>query len=1010
MGKSITEVRNKDKDGETKVLFKKSNATLFTHSRTCSGASQLYSRSGILQIKKNLGNNHRYYTDRGKVKRDLSIETDVCVLRRYYRIKKNKMSYQGSSAKSRYSTLVDTEVETIEEFPDTSACGDNDTTENKSNPPLDIASLMIDNLKELLNQWIQKHLIENTDTKHKIDTVLDSLIEKLDTKKTLASSSGSTYVLHKEATTQEVKNKKVATASITCQYCKQKARNVKVGSTSNIIQKDSSSVNLPLHFKDIRIISTLSIPRSFHKRGIEEKKNQHNSWYKMKKIKHKNIILSIDRSNKVLDSSSFDLVAISTKSLTQRCTKHDTHVNKKKRHIVFFPKPFYKSATDTSSTTNNENTKTNNIEINKNQLDEMPSILKSLYSNNPGVVTSTDKNIQYDTKNDNYTMTESKEMKQNKSIITTNILKAICGNESNEKYLHEKDHNDPVVAIDFIEQSIEFPNTKKSKTVNFTKLGKTKMVNNYKKTSTKGKINKRKKHFINKLSPNFKATKFQSIHNKQFTFLYKKANSQMSQGKDFLRHCQNILQYFADYDGNKNIKLDVRINVFPIYENRTKDVCTDISNQALGVYDIKGGPTLLYNVQPTEIETPIQIEEESLKDPIENDNSSCEFNPEIIPLLDGAASQAKYIFNVNSAEKTEVNSKPNSSIERSTLTSELEIVQEISELRAVIKDLAAAAEKFVSEHLKKESNKSNAETNISRKASNDFSSSSKCEAVINLRNQSKAIQYSKDFAQNQKPQSGLKITKEPKKKDNFDYYNRLAKKSTSYRIIDSESILRVTDMTSKANEFNEYRTTDEALTCLPKSKSLFEMTSDHKNKQKLIALFCDGYQQHPQCNICDLCRAVPCEKKWFPWGKNTKKNLATSPKEPACICRSGSRSGDSVTIPINPDANNYGYSSTICFPPEEDVDEEQEQTTIEELRKCCKQRRVGMGFGEGCVYCMLLWIPVVIIACLFYGYVLRDKLKFPDSKKAVGRQGDEMRSLNRRNTSVLYLKLSDLGF
>lgn len=1033
MGKSIVEAKGKDKDGETKILFKKSNNTIYTHSRTCSGASQSYTRSGVLQIKKHLENNHNYYVDRGKLKRDLSVETDVCKLRTYYKSKKNRMSNQGSSAKSRYSTLVDTEVETIEEFPDTSACGDNETTELKSNPTLDIASLMIDNLKDLLNQWIQKHLLENKDTKQKIDSVLNTLIQKLDDSKALASSSGSTYVLHKEAANQAVKNKKVATASLTCQYCKHKPKHFKAPSSSNSSQRDSSSITIPFQYKDIKIISTLSIPRSFHKRGIEEKPTQPNSWFKMKKIKHKNIILSIDKSNKLLESSSFDLVAISTKSLTRRCINYDNmDAKKKKRHIVFFPKPFYKSATDTSSTTNREHVNDDNIEMNKHQLDEMPSVVKSLYANDPLLISNIDKNIQFDTKNDNSTMTDKKseiiDQKNNviqQRIVVTDKANGTYVTNTPETIVHERVQSTTMAAFDFINQEIEFPNVDKLP-VNETKL---RAKSSNRKVFNGGKINKRRR-FKNTMSPSFKARKYQTFHNKQFTFLYKKAKNKKAPSKEFVKHCHNLWQYFAHYEGTKNIKLDVCINVFPNCENATKDVYTHISNQAM--YDINGGQTLLYNVHPTDIETP-QIDEESLKDPIENDNSSCVYAPDIIPLLDGAVSQAKYIFNVTSQEKTDVESKPNSFVERSTLTSELEIVQEISELRAVIKDLAAAAEKFVSERLIKGSCKSNPETNVSHNVSNNFTSSSKCEAVINHRNPSKAIQYSKEFEQNQKFQSGLKITKEPKKekKEIFDFYNRLAKKSTSYRIIDSESVLRVTDMTSKANDFQEYKYyTDEALTCsLPKSRSLFELTSEQKKKRKLIALYCDGYQNNRACCMemyqqptkypsstkfpsSSKCpSSTKCHKKWFNFGKKDKEakpqpssqvNVKTS-----CICKTGSRSNDSCSIPID----NAYYSSTVCFNPTSRDCYEDQTITTDGTRKRGKNRK-GMGFGEGCVYCMLLWIPVLIIACLFYGYVLKDKVKFADGRKSPARTTLTLKPITglNRNRSILYVKLSDLGF
>lgn len=1051
MGKSLSEWRNKDKDGETKVLFKKSNAVLFSHSRTLSGVSQSYSRSGIMQIKKNLEHSHNYYEDKGKLKRDLSVETDVCILRRYYRSRKNKLSTRDGSMKSRYSTMVDTEVDTIDEFPDTSACGDNDT-ENKSHSPLDIASLMIDNLKDLLNQWIQEHLIENKDNKQKIDSVIHSLIEKFDRNKTLTSSSGSTYVLHKETTTHEVKDKKIATPSFTCDYCKQTARTVKVGSTANTDNRESSALTIPFKCKDIRIISTLSIPRSFHKRGMEEHKPLGSSWYKTNKMKHKNVTtLSVDKSHKMINSSSFDLVSISTNTLTKQSTNCDVHVKKKKRHIVFFPKPLYKSATESSSVTNNERTQLNNLRVNKEQLDDMPSLMKSLYTTELNLAGNLDKNVENNTTNDNYTMTEAKSKTINKMATDSNLPNRIYIQQSIEKSIYEGDQRD-MVAVDYMKnQQIQFSNIRQSKSLSIRNQATTKR--NYKKTSIKGKHNKHKRRLTSKIQQNIKLPENKNIQNKNFTFLYKKANNQKSQIKQFVKYCQNLFDYFEDYETNKNIKLDVRINVLPSYENKTKDVCTDISNQALGVYDVKGGSTLLYNVKPTEVSSPENIDEDSMKSHTEND-SSFGFTHEIIPLLDGAASQAKYIFD-DSRDKLEGNSKQNIVMERSTLTSELEIAQEISELRAIIKDLTAAADKFVSEQIKRDSNKSNAGTNMSPLISNNFTSSSKVQAVISLRNPSKAVQYSKEFLAQQKLISGVKLSKEPKKKDTFEYYNRLAKKSTSYRIIDSESILRVTDMTSKANEIqhqNKIIEGNSARPLLKKSRSLFELPGDQRNKRKFITLFCDGYQKSIRCNACSIhkkqsegsrstCfrRSRRRNKNWFARKKKEKKlsdkskqlnqqstnqfsELTSEPttivRIPSCTCPTTNGSVDREYVQmLIPEGNSFKYSSTMVFPPREteEIEIEDEQT-INEAQKVRKVRR-GMNFGEGCVYCVLLWIPVIMIACLFYVYVLKDKLKsqLEEGKPTSASTGVVIPvpapgGNSSSSSSVLFVKLRDLGF
>ena len=1042
MGKHSEQKTKDGNDGDTKILFKKSYSN-FSRSRTISGVSQLYSRSGIMQIKKNSGtNHHRYYTDRGKIKRDFSVETDICILRRYYRKKKSLLG--ENSAKSRYSTLVDTECETIEEYPDTSGCGDNDNDTEKSNQPLDVASLMIDNLKDLLNQWIQTHLIQNKDTKQKIDTVLDSLIRKLETRNNLASSSGSTYILHKEAGKQEVKNKKIATASLTCQCCKHHPRYVNVESSpvSTVSQKRSSEgITEPFNYKDIRIISTLSIPRSFHRRGLEEKTEQ-SSWYRMKKIKHRNLFLSIDQSTKLIHSSSFDLVAISTKSLTKKTTNNDTISKKKKRHIVFFPKPFYKSATETSSATNDENLQIKNVHVEKDRFSTMPSLMESLYANDPIMP---EKNIKYacGTHNSNKTMTENNyvsEVGVSKSKVATEIKKDIYARQAKQRYLTSKNKSTSVVGIDSVDTKIETP--KKSGLV-LPENSKTKTIR--KKATNKGKVNKLKQR-----------SAFQTLNNKQFTFLYKKAQSQTSPGGEFLKHCKNIMQFFEEYKNN-NIKLDVQINVYPTCQSNKKDVYTDVSYQSLGVYDIKFNPTVLNNIE-TKLDAKVHMDEEPVKHNIENENRLKEQHPlasysktrlpEIIPLLDSSVCQTKFIFDVNSQEKVQALSKTNlvesSYVEQSTLTTELEIVQEISELRAVIRDLAAAAERFVNEQLKRESNKLNDETVVSRNPSN-YTSSSKVEAIVSLRNPSKAIQYSKETFGKEKLLSGLKITKEPKKKETFEFYNKLAKKSTSYRIIESESILRVTDMTSGANDLNEPPDTSDSndtraakkasQDSTQKSKSLFEFSSEQANKQKMVSLFHDGYRKSLQCRVCSVHRNRPlssssdksCKQllKLFGWGTTkrpeTCQQSATTPILPPCICKSGTNFTDSLPAmclePTRiPEPVSFSSIEGLCPGEEEKVAMnyscEDEQTATmnncsseeDQIRTCqsvCVKERRGMGFGEGCVYCVLMWIPIFLLSCLFYAYVLKDRIKFLNTDV-------RPRLNNTQNQSSI--RPSDLGF
>ncbi|XP_075987496.1 uncharacterized protein LOC142984070 [Anticarsia gemmatalis] len=960
-----------------------SNNTLITYSRTCSGASQLVTKSGFLQIRKNLQNN-QYYLDKGKIKRDLSVETDICILRRYYRSKKKKSSNRGSSAKSKYSTLMDTEVETIEEFPDTSACGDNEISEIKSNAPIDIEALMLDNLKNLLNQWICKYLLYNKDTQHKFESVLDSILHKIerdlnDEKNELNRSSDSTYILD-AAHRRQIKNKKKLPQTI-CNECRCKSCNDKT-QMPYLGSKDSSSNSTIPHHKDIRIISTLSIPRIFHKQKLKvfRKKSRHHSSYKLKNNKDKH-----RKQQKKLESSNYNLMAISTKSLTKRCANYDINVKAMKKRIVFFPKPFYKSATeDSTSTSRHDKINKVNFLLKKSHLEDMPSVLQDIFINDMDVSTScVDKNSQLNNKNDNYTMTGNISEE-----ITTHSISHVTVNRNINLNNNADEQFNGNVAKKIVDENITYSSI--NQTFKNT-THSTQMESNIKHARKKPKrreknTKKRRSHKI------IRYTRASNKYNKHFRVLNKKTISKMVKRREFFKNCQNIFQFFTDYESNRNLKVDVRINVFPTGERGTKDASTTISDivfPTLGAYETKGGSTLLYNVQssklesnptcetctPTVLESSPSIELSVPESKKEDQISDFQCTPGIIPLLDGAVSQAKYIFDISSQEKTDVQQ---TITERSNISNELEILQEINELRTVIKDLATTAEKFVTEQIHRESSKSK-ETPISVKAS-DNTSSSRCEAVISLLYPSKATQITSDFHK-RLPQSVVRLANE-RKMDAFEFYNRLTKKSTSYRMIDSESVLKVTDMTSKANAVEKcsHQFTDEALTCsFPRSKSLFEIKSE-RNK-RLVAFFCDNcvksrgankcYYSPPRCSHSKDMRK---KKKHF-WSK--KKTV------PCCTSSSG------IRVATAGDCSSLG-------------------SCLDEEAGCrsCKQPR-GLGFGEGCVYCLLLWIPVFLLLCLFYSFVIKDFLSFSEKDKAIGRT---LKRSPIENFTDIRLRLSDLGF
>ncbi|XP_060807907.1 uncharacterized protein LOC106130379 [Amyelois transitella] len=164
------------KTKHTKVLFKKSDLTV-ARSSIFSDASQRYTKSAIRRIKRELQRDD-YYTYKGKLKRDLSLETDNCILRRYC---KKKLTSLASSAKTKYSNFYAVDNETVEEFEDSSGSGDNKKSalDNDNSFNADVTILMMENLKHHLNVWVEKHLTDDKDIKRKFNNVLDSILYRL---------------------------------------------------------------------------------------------------------------------------------------------------------------------------------------------------------------------------------------------------------------------------------------------------------------------------------------------------------------------------------------------------------------------------------------------------------------------------------------------------------------------------------------------------------------------------------------------------------------------------------------------------------------------------------------------------------------------------------------------------------------------------------------------------------------------------------------------------------------
>ncbi|XP_045532745.1 putative uncharacterized protein DDB_G0277255 [Pieris brassicae] len=275
------------------ILFKNSNNTFNTYSKTCSAFSEAVTKSIIMQLKNKIKNNN-YYDYGGTIKRDLSVETDICILRRYVKENKSKIqNKQSSCARFKYS-INNTDKEVIEKSKaDSSACGDSQDKIGNAHLKVDLTTLVVDNLKTLLNDWIRKYLLENDKTKQKIATVLDSLLHKVE----LEHSSSGTYTVD-----VEVINETQTTNSLTSKS--------KKGKLSIKSRRKLSSQTVPLTGQRVKLISTLSVPKILSSNN---------------KSRYNRTFINYHKSsvNKLLStSSSCNILEIKTESLTKRCATY----------------------------------------------------------------------------------------------------------------------------------------------------------------------------------------------------------------------------------------------------------------------------------------------------------------------------------------------------------------------------------------------------------------------------------------------------------------------------------------------------------------------------------------------------------------------------------------------------------------------------------------------------------------------------------------------------------------
>lgn len=1102
----VKKIIERYRDADTKILYKKSYNSIFTHSRTCSGTSHqtktTYLPYSIYPRRKR--SSHREYTDGLKIKKDLSIETDICILRRYYKYKRNWLSSKAAtSAKSKYSNY--TEIDTIAEFRDASASGDKLLGEDFGNlgspTNMDWTDLMLDNFKDLLLHWIKKHLLEDTDTREKIEDVFEAVLQGVESRQARKSSSCTTYVLSKEDEIDR-RNFQVLNVAASTDYNGQccSSRYPEILSYENIKQ---SCYTVPIIYNNLRIISTLSIPRNINRRRRYSRRRKLRRT-KVNRTPNKNLLVSYMRTPlKFLATvSSFNLLSIPTKSLIKRCVNFDNDRlkdlgKKKPQHLILFSEPSNKSAT--ASAVSIEEVKYKDLKKlklhfnDKHRLLMSKSLLNKISQRKPERTASKEMKCN---NTDAVAVTSKNEYTDNFKDTQYAIYKA---NAEFPTIMNEREQSDPLFSIDLLNQSLEYQSDGKVRRFKCSDLSVPKNLSpRIQKHSLICKHMKKKCHE----GSSYIIRKYEKKKHHNFTYLYKRVNSKTFERDKLVKNMEDIIKYISNLNGGGNIKFEVHLSLAS--GNKKEDVLSiDTSSEIVKVKthttdpkyskpnDDKHKPTMVFTANQTpDAISKIYYAMEKPSPEIANKKNRNEIatytevkteekeTPAIIPILDGAASQNKYIVSTHSIQKDinvmESNKEKVKSHDETTKEAkedkkdlyykhqqtskhlapfiDFDLKQEISELRAAVRNLASTTEKLLNEHYHAKASTVGAtinsdirmenkkHTSLNVKAHTHSSDSAELDTVESKKYSSKsspsmenrsnskkfssgdatvdslddridskeeenevrivqyitnaslikdqtikATQYSTKMPKYPKIESiiaisgnkhdkGLqnssqKVAVDQSQEQKKKMTSVLKKHSASYRVIESESIIKVTNMTSNSSDLKQQMYYDKALTCsLPKSRSLFEFSMDFTNRD-ILAYFCDNIKTPLRSAFTHVTSALsPSRSQSEPRRANNVINI-----------EEGHTSKTS-----NQGSDRGKCSGSTIF----------EETYSPEGSSHVKFRT--MGTNEGVLLCTIIFVPLIVIIVLLYEFVLKDK--------GLESQGPGTPDPN------LYIKLADLGF
>ncbi|KAL4707515.1 hypothetical protein ACJJTC_000267 [Scirpophaga incertulas] len=421
----------------------------------------------------------------------------------------------------------------------------------------------------------------------------------------------------------------------------------------------------------------------------------------------------------------------------------------------------------------------------------------------------------------------------------------------------------------------------------------------------------------------------------QLTTIITKKNSSTSN-----RYYYSEGEYLNKIKSKSNIKLEVHVDLYPSFKKENR-IAEDI------VYSNNGQTYFLNNC-----DNMATSPKESVN-PKRNESNS---TPEITSLFHTIASHSKNTLKSDlDLKKSQQVNNTFENTDKSAIITTLEINKDLHEINSAIMDLSVLAGKALTKHLK---NVVQQMATLIKpiediRNSNTVKPSILCDAQ---KLEGTQISYTSD---KDKPFSGIKIAKSGKKR--YEFTSNMKRKSSSYTIIKSESIINVTDMTKPAMS--------DAIT--PKIYMSLSKDSNTLHNQNVITY------------ICDECQSTKTKHSIYN-DEETPKN------DESKVIQNYNKSISNDTL-LKYQCNIQNCSS---------VSGNNDKPFL----------RNGLSFGQVCFYSILFLIPVVVIFFLFYDYVLKDLIKNHCIAKKTRTQNHSKQEEVPKNVSQLLLSLSDLGF